>query len=191
MVEMNTDRWQMRASSTHRVLVKSAIVALVLLTLQCSDGLVEYSRRSEGFSIGFPKGWELRENVTGYQLPPDTRLLVVASPPIDPSSSFADNINVQVQVTDHQADATAAFVSLVDFYTDGKASHLPPLDSLTLAGSAAVRFSLYVKQVDAMSATYVVARGNRVYIIQGTALEAKWKDFEVLLDKVALSLKLI
>ena len=191
LAEMNSNRLRMRASATHRVKILFAIVALILVILQCSDGMVEYSRKSEGFSIGFPKGWELRENVTGYQLPPNTRVLVVASPPIDPRSSFAENINVQVQVTDHQAYATAAFVSLVDFYSEGKASHLPPLDSLTLAGSPAVRFPLYFKQVGAIGATYVVARGNRVYIVQGTALEAKWKDFEVLLDKVALSLKLI
>jgi len=56
---------------------------------------VTYSFKEQGFSIRFPKNWEIKE---GYRLGPDISLVVTATSPLDsPTDEFRERVSVIVE----------------------------------------------------------------------------------------------
>jgi len=177
------------------------MVAITLLTsvmlccFQCGADFIEYRNKTEEFSINFPKGWEVRENVPLDRLPPSTTVPVVAVRPwTDSSDTFSENIIVEVQSTDNADDVETAAGRLINWYSDDVLGALiASRESITIAGRRAVRFVYHfdMQNQDYVTVNYVVVLGRRVFLIGGGTLATRLDKYESLFDRVAHSLRFI
>lgn len=145
----------------------------------------QFTDKEKGFSITFPKFWQINENVKGAAV-------MGFSPKENEADTFLENVNVVASQANLEGyDAQKYFQ--VNYAPLAELEGFKEVErgETTLEGKKAiwVIFTHQTGNLDAKAIQYYLVRGSRGYVITGTGLSTTFEKYKPQFDQVARSFK--